>query len=175
MKNKAVFLDRDGTINKDMHYSVDVSRLKVFKNAAPAIKILNNANYKVIIISNQSGIARGYFKKKDVKKLNKIIVDRLKKRKAKIDAIYFCPHHPDENCKCRKPKPSMILQAKKDFNIDIKNSYIVGDAQSDIDLAKNVKAKSVFVLTGVGTDVRGADYAAKDILDAANWIVKDAD
>ena len=172
MKNRAVFLDRDGTINRDMHYSADVSRLRVFKNAATAIKKLNDAGYKVIVISNQSGIARRYFKKKDVEKLNKIIIDRLGKRKAKIDAVYFCPHHPDENCSCRKPKSGMILKAKKDFNLDIKNSYMVGDMQSDIDLAKNVGAKSVFVLTGAGIDVKGADYTAKDILYAANWIVK---
>jgi len=172
MKNRAVFLDRDGTINRDMHYSADVSRLRVFKNAAPAIKKLNNADYKVIVISNQSGIARQYFEKKDAKKINKIIIDRLGKRKAKIDAVYFCPHHPDENCSCRKPKPGMILKAKKDFILDIKNSYIIGDMQSDIDLAKNVGAKSVFVLTGAGIDVKGADYTAKDILDAAEWIIK---
>ncbi|PKM92947.1 MAG: D,D-heptose 1,7-bisphosphate phosphatase [Elusimicrobia bacterium HGW-Elusimicrobia-4] len=172
MENKAVFLDRDGTINRDMHYSADVSRLRVFKNAATAIKILNNAEYKVIIISNQSGIARRYFKEKDVEKLNKIIIDRLGKRKAKIDAVYFCPHHPEENCNCRKPKPRMILQAKKDFNIDIKNSYMVGDMQSDIDLAKNTGAKSIFVLTGIEKNVKGADYTAKDILDAAEWIVR---
>ena len=166
-------MDRDGTINRDMHYSADVSRLRVFKNAATAIKKLNDAGYKVIVISNQSGIARRYFKKKDVEKLNKIIIDRLGKRKAKIDAVYFCPHHPDENCSCRKPKSGMILKAKKDFNLDIKNSYMVGDMQSDIDLAKNVGAKSVFVLTGAGIDVKGADYTAKDILDAAEWIVKE--
>lgn len=172
MKNKAIFLDRDGTINRDMHYSADVSRLRVFKNAATAIKKLNDAGYKVIVVSNQSGIARKYFKKKDVEKLNKIIIDRLGKRKAKIDAVYFCPHHPNKNCSCRKPKSGMILKAKKDFNLDIKNSYMVGDMQSDIDLAKNAGAKSVFVLTGAGIDVKGADYTAKDILDATEWILK---
>lgn len=171
-KNRAVFLDRDGTINEDMHYSADENKLKIFETAAFAIKLLNNAGFKVIIITNQSGVARGNFSESDAKKLNDVIVKRLKEKGAVVNGVYICPHHPDENCGCRKPKPGMILQAKKDFNIDIKNSYMVGDMQSDIDLAKNVGIKSVFVLTGAEENVNGANFSAKDILDAANWIIQ---
>lgn len=174
-KSRAVFIDRDGTINKDMHYSTDDQKLEILESSYPAIKLLNQADYKVIIITNQSGVARGNFSEKDVRKLNEIIIKKLKEKDAVINGVYLCPHHPDENCSCRKPKPGMILRAKNDFNIDVKNSYMVGDMQSDIDLAKNVGAKSIFVLTGSGTDVKGADYTAKDILDAAEWIIKDAD
>ncbi|MFH0947968.1 MAG: D-glycero-beta-D-manno-heptose 1,7-bisphosphate 7-phosphatase [Elusimicrobiota bacterium] len=174
-KNRAVFLDRDGTINEDMHYSADENKLKIFENAASAIKLLNDAGYKVIIITNQSGVARGNFSEKDVKKLNEVILKKLKERHSVIDGVYFCPHHPDENCSCRKPKQGMILKAKNNFNIDIKKSYMIGDMQSDIDFAKNAGVKSVFVLTGTGIDIKGADYTAKDILDAAEWIVRNAD
>ncbi|MBI5574001.1 MAG: HAD-IIIA family hydrolase [Elusimicrobia bacterium] len=171
-KSRAVFIDRDGTINEDMHYSADERKLEIMYCSYPAIKLLNQADYKVIIITNQSGVARGNFSEKDVKKLNEVIIKKLKEKDAVINDIYLCPHHPDENCNCRKPKPGMILRAKKNLNIDIKNSYMVGDMQSDIDLAKNVGAKSVFVLTGAGIDVKGADYTAEDILDAAEWIVR---
>jgi histidinol-phosphate phosphatase family protein len=174
-KSRAVFLDRDGTIIKDMHYSVDEQKLELFESSYPAIKLLNQADYKVIIITNQSGVARGNFSENDVKKLNEVIVKKLKEKDAVINGVYLCPHHPDENCSCRKPKPGMILRAKKKLNIDIKNSYMVGDMQSDIDLAKNAGCKSVFVLTGAGIDVKGADYTAKDILDAAEWIVSQVD
>ncbi len=171
-KSRAVFIDRDGTINEDMHYSADERKLEILESSYPAIKLLNQADYKVIIITNQSGVARGNFSEKDVKKLNEVIIKKLKEKDAVINGVYLCPHHPDENCSCRKPKPGMILRAKKNLNIDIKNSYMVGDMQSDIDLAKNSGCKSVFVLTGAGIDVKGADYTAKDILYAAEWIVK---
>ncbi|MDO8734132.1 MAG: HAD-IIIA family hydrolase, partial [Elusimicrobiota bacterium] len=174
-KSRAVFIDRDGTINEDMHYSADERKLGILESSYSAIKLLNQADYKVIIVTNQSGVARGNFSEKDVKKLNEVIIKKLKEKDAVINGVYLCPHHPDENCKCRKPKSGMILEAKNDFNIDIKNSYMVGDMQSDIDLAKNAGAKSVFVLTGAGIDVKGADYTAKDILDAAEWIIKNAD
>ncbi|PIU82987.1 MAG: hypothetical protein COS68_06470 [Elusimicrobia bacterium CG06_land_8_20_14_3_00_38_11] len=174
-KSRAVFIDRDGTINEDMHYSADERKLKILESSYPAIKLLNQADYKVIIITNQSGVARGNFSEKDVKKLNEVITRKLKEKDAIINDVYFCPHHPDENCSCRKPEPGMILRAKKNLNIDIKNSYMVGDMQSDIDLAKNAGVKSVFVLTGAGIDVKGADYTAKDILDAAEWIISQVD
>ncbi|MEW6555804.1 MAG: HAD-IIIA family hydrolase [Elusimicrobiota bacterium] len=174
-RSRAVFLDRDGTINEDMHYSTDEAKLKIFEESAPAIKLLNNAGFKVIIVSNQSGVARKYFTKKDVEKLNNIIVKNLKEKNAVINSIYVCPHHPDDKCFCRKPKPGMVLRAKNEFNISLKNSYIVGDMQSDIDLAKNVGVKSVFVLTGDIKEVKGADYVAKDILDAAKRILRNAD
>jgi len=173
-KSRAVFIDRDGTINEDMHYSADAQKLKILESSYPAIKLLNQTDHKVIIITNQSGVARGNFSEKDVRKLNEVIIKKLKEKDAVISGAYLCPHHPDKNCSCRKPKPGMILRAKKDFNIDMENSYMVGDMQSDIDLAKNSGVKSVFVLTGAGINVKGADYTAKDILDAAEWIIKNA-
>jgi len=171
-KSRAVFLDRDGTINKGMHYSADERKLKILKGSYPAVKLLNDTGYKVIIVTNQSGVARGKFYENDVKKINGIIVNKLKKKGAVINGVYFCPHHPEENCECRKPEPGLIMRAKKDFNIDIRNSYVIGDMQSDVDLAGNIGAKSIFVLTGNKKRVKNANYTAKDILDAAKWIVK---
>ncbi|MBN1384992.1 MAG: HAD-IIIA family hydrolase [Elusimicrobia bacterium] len=172
-KSRAVFLDRDDTINEDMRYSADISKFKIYNNAVPAMRILSKAGYKIIIVTNQSGIARGYFTKDDADVLNKIVVEKAREGGVVINGVYICPHHPDDKCSCRKPNTGMILKARKDLNIDIENSYVVGDAQSDIDLAKNAGAKSVAVLTGSAKkDVKGADYTAKDILDAANWIIK---
>ncbi|MDD5687070.1 MAG: HAD-IIIA family hydrolase [Elusimicrobia bacterium] len=171
-KSRAVFLDRDGTIIEDTHYSADIKKLKVFEKSFPAIKLLNDAGFKNFVVTNQSGIARGYSKRSDVCKMNKTIVETLKEKGALVNYIYFCPHKPDDKCACRKPEKGMIIQAKKDFNIDLKYSYVVGDAQSDINLAKNIGAKSIFVLTGDCKKVEGADYIAKDVSDAAEWIIK---
>jgi len=171
-KSRVVFFDRDGTIIEDSHYLSKVKDLKVFEKSAQAIGLLNKSGYKVIIVTNQSGIGRGYYSRKDADEVNKELKKRLNENYAHIDNIYVCPHHPDDNCSCRKPKPGMLIRAKKDLNIDLKNSYIVGDKQCDIDLAKSINAKSIFVLSGQGKDVKGADYTAKDILAAAEWIIK---
>lgn len=172
-RSRAVFLDRDGTINEDMRYSADAGKFKIYDGAIPAIELLSTAGFKIIIVTNQSGISRGYFMKNEADALNRIVAQRALERGVVINGIYLCPHHPDDNCRCRKPKPGMILRAKKDLNIDVQNSYVIGDMQSDIDLAKNAGANAVLVLTGAGKDVKGADYAAGDILDAAKWIIKE--
>jgi len=170
-KSRAVFLDRDGTINEDMHYSADTEKLKIFTNAGTAIKMLNEAGFKVVIVTNQSGVARGCFTEKDVHKLNDLVVERLNKENAFINGIYVCPHHPDIACRCRKPNTGMIKKAARDMNIDIKKSYVVGDMKTDMLLAKNTGAKGIFVLTGAEkTPPEFTDYAAKDIYAAAAWI-----
>ncbi|HAM39055.1 MAG TPA: hypothetical protein DCP53_06665 [Elusimicrobia bacterium] len=171
-KSKAVFFDRDGTINEDVHYLSNVKDLRIFEKSASAIKLLNDSEFKIIIVTNQSGIARGYFTLNDVKEVNEVLVNKLKENNAYVNTVYVCPHHPDEECFCRKPKPRMLYAAKRDLNIDLKESYVVGDKQCDIDLAKNINIKSVLVLSGQGENVKGADYVAKDILDAAEWIIK---
>ncbi|GHV17978.1 hypothetical protein AGMMS49938_18910 [Fibrobacterales bacterium] len=146
-KNKAVFLDRDGTINIDNGYVYKREDFKFIKGVPQSIKKLNDAGYKVIVISNQSGIARGFYTAKDVKKLHNHIDAELKKNGAKIDAYYFCPHHPNFNgkCECRKPKIGLIEQAVQDFNIDLSQSYFVGDKKSDEECAKNAGLKAILV------------------------------
>jgi D-glycero-D-manno-heptose 1,7-bisphosphate phosphatase len=145
--NKAVFLDRDGTINIDRHYIYKPEDWEFTENAVDAIKMLNTAGYKVIVISNQSGIARGYYTQEDVQNLHRYVNAELAKQGTKIDAWYFCPHLPEISgeCECRKPKTGLIRQAVKDFDIDISKSWLVGDKQSDIECANNAELKGILI------------------------------
>lgn len=176
--NKAVFLDRDGTINKEVHYLRDPEQLELLARVPEAIKMLNEIGFKVIIVTNQSAIARGFL---TIKKLNEIHVrlkEMLGEKGAAIDAIYFCPHHPGQDCECRKPKPYLILKAAKEHSIDLKNSYMIGDKYIDIKAGKNSKCKTIFVLTGYGEEERESiglwdakpDYTAIDLYEAVMWI-----
>jgi len=143
--NRAVFLDRDGTIAKDVHYCRRPEDFVLFTDAARVIKLLNNRGFKVIIITNQSGIAHGYLSEETLGEIHKKMKEELGREGARIDGIYYCPHHPDANCGCRKPKPSLILQATRDFNIDLKHSFVVGDRQKDIELGKAVGCRTILV------------------------------
>ncbi len=146
--NKAVFLDRDGTINVDKAYLFKPEDFVWIKGAKEAIKYAHDKGYLVIIVTNQSGVARGYFGEDDVKALHKFINDELQKINTKIDAFYYCPHHPEAvvekykvECNCRKPKSGMILQAAKDNNIDLSSSWVFGDKERDILAGKNAGVK----------------------------------
>jgi D-glycero-D-manno-heptose 1,7-bisphosphate phosphatase len=157
MTKGAIFLDRDGTINEEMGYINHPDRFIIFPFVAESIKIFNKLGLKVIVVTNQSGVARGYFKESLVKELHEGLQKKMNNEGAKIDAIYYCPHHPKEgqgkykfDCTCRKPKPGMILKAIEEQEIDINNSYMIGDRYKDILFAKNLNIKSGFVLTGYG-------------------------
>lgn len=151
MKKRAVFLDRDGTINREMGYLSDIKKLYVFTNAARAIKLLSEAGFRIIIVSNQSGIARGLIKKKELEKINCRLQELLARGGARIDAFYICPHHPDERCSCRKPKTGLIKKAKRDFSLDLSRSYVIGDKLTDIEMGRNAGVReSILVLTGFG-------------------------
>jgi len=157
MKKGAIFLDRDGTINEEMGYINHQIRFIVFPYVAESIRIFNTLGLKVIIVTNQSGIARGYFSESLVKELHESLLEKMMKENAKIDAIYYCPHHPKEgqemykiDCDCRKPKPGMILKAVKEHEIDLRSSFMVGDRYKDVLFAKNLNIKSGLVLTGYG-------------------------
>ncbi len=177
-KNAAVFLDRDGTINEDTGYIDSPERLSIIAGVSPAIKRLNSKGFKVIIITNQSGIARGYFSKDALDAINKRLLEVLKKQGAHLDGIYYCPHHPDDNCECRKPKTGMLEKAKEDLHIDFNQSYVVGDKVSDVEIARNIGGKGILVLTGSGKDekeklIHQPAYIADDLKDAVEWIIKD--
>ncbi|MBI5048036.1 MAG: D-glycero-beta-D-manno-heptose 1,7-bisphosphate 7-phosphatase [Deltaproteobacteria bacterium] len=178
-KNLAVFLDRDGTINKDTGYIDSPGRLIIIDGVSSAIKRLNSNGFKVVVITNQSGVARGYFSKEALDIVNKRLEHILKKKRAHIDGIYYCPHHPDDNCECRKPKIGLLEQAKKDLNIDFKKSYVVGDKVSDVEIAQGIGGKGILVLTGMGRDEEKKlnhkpSYIAHDLKDAVEWIIKDS-
>ena len=156
--NKAVFLDRDGVITKEPpYYAHKIDQLELIPKSAEAIRLLNKNGFKVIIISNQSGVARGYYQEKDIKIYNNEMKRQLEEKGAHIDAIYYCPHHPEAviekykiDCDCRKPKPGMLRQAEKDLNLDLKRSFLIGDKMSDIEAGYRAGCKTILVLTGQG-------------------------
>ena len=156
-KKRAVFLDRDGTINEEVGYLSNPEGFILIDGSAEAILRLNRAGLFVVVVSNQSGVARGYFTEDDVKRVNDRMIEELEKVGARLDRIYYCPHHPEVGdgkyrvkCRCRKPMPGMIEEAEKMLPIDVSRSFVVGDHIGDIELAHNVGASSVFVLTGHG-------------------------
>ena len=177
----AVFLDRDGTINEQMGYINHISRFKLLPRVADAIRMLNENNYLVVVVTNQSGPARGYFPVELVYEVNNYMKELLRKEGANIDAVYFCPHLPEDGCNCRKPKTGMIEMACKDLNIDLSLSYVIGDMCDDIELAKNAGIKGIMVKTGYGMgeiEYRlpkrnlKPDYIADDLFSAVKWILE---
>lgn len=191
-KNTAVFLDRDGTINEEVGYLDSMDKLKLFANAAEAIRLINKSGMKAVVITNQSGIARGYFTEEFVRKVHASIQKTLREKGAFIDAFYYCPHHHTEGigtyrqtCTCRKPEAGMLTTASDEMNIDLARSYAVGDMLKDIQAAGKVGAKGILVKTGYGVNTIEKDllsesagnmqphYIAEDILDAVKWIMND--
>jgi D-glycero-D-manno-heptose 1,7-bisphosphate phosphatase len=185
--NKAVFLDRDGTVNEEVGYLRDISMLRLIPGAGQAIHRLNKAGFKVILITNQSGVARGYFPEDLVHRAHARLDELLKADNAWIDAVYYCPHHPTAgnshftvDCDCRKPRTGLIERAVKDHTIDITRSYMVGDKWSDIELAQRAGVHGVLVMSGFAPDDPGnrrperlkePDFRARDLQEAANWII----
>lgn len=177
--NKAVLLDRDGTIIHDRpgRYLSKPENLKLYKNSVPALKLLAGAGFKLFIVSNQSGIGRGYFTKQTVDEINAHMTRLLKKDGIVISGIYYCPHAPGQNCQCRKPAPQMGKQIIKEHGIDPLKSYMIGDKLSDIKFGKALGLKTVFVKTGNGRSqlekykTISADKNAANILDGARWIL----
>ena len=149
-KRPAVFLDRDGTINEEMGYINHLSRFRLLPEAAPAIRRLNEAGLPVVVVTNQSGVARGYFPSSFVDEVLRHLKDLLAQSGARVDAIYTCQHAPDAGCSCRKPKPGLLMQAARDLNLDLSRSYLVGDRYADIETAANAGVRGILVLTGYG-------------------------
>jgi heptosyltransferase-2 len=162
----AVFFDRDGTLCKDVGYLNTFDNLKIFPDVG-MIKLLREKGFKLIGVSNQSGIARGLIHEGFVREVNNILIDRYG-----FDDFYFCPHHPADHCPCRKPEPGMLLRARAKHQIDFKKSFVVGDKEADMLLAHAVGAKGVFVKTGQDKESPSADYTAKDLSEAVNWILE---
>jgi D,D-heptose 1,7-bisphosphate phosphatase len=183
MANRAVFFDRDGVINKEIGYLDSPDKVEIIPGVSEAISLLNKNKFKVVVITNQSGIARGYFTESTLNEINDFIKSELEKDHGKIDAVYYCPHHPDEGCDCRKPKIGMIEKAKEDLDIDLENSYLIGDKVTDVQTGVNAKLKSILLLTGYGREEKEklkdsgieVDYIAEDPLSAIEWILKESD
>lgn len=180
MTNNAIFLDRDGTLNVDKGYVHRIEDWEWIPGAIDAIAAFKKAGFLVIVITNQAGVARGYYSGEDVDKLHAWINDELKKQGAAIDGFYYCPHHPEysEKCGCRKPLPGLLHEAAQDFDIDIDCSWLVGDKAGDIEAGLAAGVKSILVLTGYGEQHRGLVnekvVCASDIAAASNFIISRA-
>lgn len=143
---KALFIDRDGTIIKDVPYSADPGKIVIYDDAVDLMNNYGKKGYLIVIVTNQSGINRGYFSAKDLEKFNNILTGMLKSRGVRVDAIYFCPHRPDENCRCRKPETGMIMDAVSDLGIDVKHSVMAGDRDDmDGELARRTGMKFILL------------------------------
>jgi len=151
-KNKAVLLDRDGVINKKIKddYVKSWKEFVFLPGVKEAIKLLNQAQFKIIVITNQAGVGKGVVEESQLQQIHQQMLNELKAYGAYIDGIYYCPHRPEDNCNCRKPKTGMLEQAGKDFKIDFKNSWMIGDEAKDIEAGKKVGCKTYQVLPNKG-------------------------
>ncbi len=187
MKRPAVFIDRDGTISEEVGYINHPSRFRVFPYAASAIKLLNDRGWLAVIITNQAGVARGYFLESMIETVHDNLRRELRDQGARVDAIYYCAHHPTvgeppyrQDCECRKPKPGLVKRAAKDLDIALEQSWMIGDRYGDIELARNAGLHSALVLSGYG---RGEwenqcslwkhqpDLVAENLLEAVESII----
>jgi D-glycero-D-manno-heptose 1,7-bisphosphate phosphatase len=183
----AVFLDRDGTIIEEVGYLDNIGKLKLIPGATQAIGLLNKAGIPVIMITNQSGVARGYFSESLVEQLHQRLNELLEAESAYLDAIYYCPHHPTEGtppycraCNCRKPHPGMVEQAIDELQLGKRRLFVVGDKCVDMELANQTRAEGILVLTGYGEEEKKRldetenvqpAYIATDLLQAIKWVI----
>jgi len=168
--NKAVFIDRDGTLAIDVKYCKHPKDFQMFPEAAKAIKMLNDRGFKVIVVTNQSVIGRGYATHAMVNRIHDKLRQELSKEYAKVDGIYMCPHHPVANCDCRKPKTKLIHQAVRNHDIDLSKSWVVGDLSIDIEMGQAVKCKTILVRGNVN-GIK-PDFVARDLLEVAEIICR---
>lgn len=145
MSRRCVFIDRDDTIAKDVPYCDSPDKFHLFPGVPEQIKRLNDAGFLVVMITNQSGIGRGYFTEDTLKKIHKKMTSEIESAGGHLDAIYYCPHRPDENCACRKPKTLMGERAVKDFDIDVAESFMIGDSDADMNFGKSLGCSTVRV------------------------------
>ena len=187
MSRVGVFLDRDGTVIEEVGYVNHPDRLKLYPRSAEAIRLLNGADLAAVLVTNQSGVARGYFPEKLVLELHAKLERLLAREGARLDAIYYCPHHPEVgppglrlDCDCRKPRTGMLDRAAAEIGIDLARSYMIGDTFRDVKCAQAAGSLAIMVHTGYGKGEleyhpdRGRvipDHQSSDILDAAAWIV----
>ncbi len=190
-KNRpAVFLDRDGTLVREVGYLDSPGKLELLPGATDALRMFHQMGFLRIVVSNQSGVARGYFDENTVREVQVAFEKLLEQANSAVDAFYYCPHHPTagasryrKQCDCRKPEPGMLLQAARDFSIDLAESYMIGDKESDIAAGKKLGLRTILVLTGYGRETAERikkmpprdlpDHIAGDIGEAAELISRD--
>lgn len=172
---KAVFLDRDGTINIDKGYVSKPADFEFETRAIEGLMMLKRAGYALFIITNQSGIGRGYYSERDFWNVHQHMCAELKKCGITIEGVFFCPHKPEDGCRCRKPSVGMLEKATSRYAIDLSKSWVIGDKTADIKLAENFGLRGILVMTGIsGRDkiykIKPA-YLARDLVDAAQYII----
>lgn len=182
MPGRAVFLDRDDTIIRDRHYLADPDGVELMPGAAEAVRLLNRRRVPAIVVTNQSGIARGLFSERRLELIHQRLTGLLAERHAVVDAIYYCPHHPQGSiekysfpCTCRKPEPGLLMKAAQDFGLDLASCYMVGDKLEDVETIHRVRGKGVLIgveYTGE-TGPGGPDHRAQSLFEAVQWILKD--
>ena len=181
---KVIFLDRDGVINRDpggwteYSYVTKWDEFFFIDGSIEALKRLTNAGYKIYVVSNQGGISKGYFTQADLDRLNERMLSEIEKGGGRIDELYYCPHHDEDNCECRKPKTGMIEKAISKTKVDLKNTFIIGDSLRDVEAGKKMGMKTIFVLSGktqldkIKDSPIQPDSIKKDLLEAVDWILK---
>lgn len=181
---KLIFIDRDGVINKDpggwtkYNYVTDWNEFFFIDGSIEALKKLKEAGYRTCLISNQGGISKGYFKQEDLDGLNKKMLIEIEKGGGRIDELYYCPHHDKDNCECRKPKTGLIEQAIRKTDVDLRDTFIIGDSARDIEAGKRMGMKTIFVLSGKTplSETKSwptqPDCIKKDLLEAVEWILE---
>jgi heptosyltransferase II len=184
LEGVTIFLDRDGTLNPDPGYIKSPDQFELFQGVPEALASLKRAGARLIVVTNQSGVARGFFSRHDLDAVHMKLKQLLEVAGAPLDAIYFCPHHPDDGCECRKPNRGMIDQAMREQEVDLDRSYLIGDHVRDIELAKRVGARSILVTTGVVLSQEvdrlkelglAPDWVASSLAEAADWVLSDAE
>jgi len=169
MKHRAVFFDRDGTLMEEVGYCKDPKEVVVFPGVAAALELLKERGFKNIIITNQSGIGRGWVTREQFEQVQAALLEKL----GNVDGTYFCPDRPDQESTCRKPLPGMVLQAAREHGIDLGESFFVGDKSSDIDCGRNAGVHTVLVRTGYGKTQGDcqADHVAEGVAEAVDYIL----
>ncbi len=184
-KNIGLFLDRDGTVNEEVNFLASPDGMKLIPNSAAAIREANQLGVKVFILTNQSGIARGYLTEEELANVHDRLLQLLQQEGAVINDIYVCPHHPDYgepryrlDCQCRKPKTGMMLQAARKHNVNLQRSFVIGDRMIDVQMGNNAGAKTILVMTGYGqqeyqqclAEKLHIDYVAKNLYEGWQFV-----
>jgi D-glycero-D-manno-heptose 1,7-bisphosphate phosphatase len=186
-RRRAIFIDRDGTLNEEVGYIRDPAQFRMFDFAAEAVRLANEAGWLAIVVTNQAGVARGLFTEDLLMQIHQKMTEELTQAGARLDAIYYCPHHPEigqppyrQVCDCRKPQPGLLKRAAEDFDLDLSKCVAVGDRYRDICAAQAAGARGVLVLTGYGQEEfeqeQGqivADHIAANLLEAVRWAINE--
>ncbi len=193
--SRAIFFDRDGTLNEETGYICDPAQFRLLDVAAEAVRLVNEAGWRAIVVTNQAGIARGLFTEDFLAGIHRRMMNELTEVGARVDAIYYCPHHPEigeppyrQVCNCRKPKPGLLTRAAAEFDLNLSKCVLIGDRYGDIAAAQAIGARGVLVLTGHGREEFGqgqttgpqhedhivADYIAANVLEAVRWILNES-